>query len=164
MAAHNDCHHLHASEKNINNTRANLDFGIVEGNYNSDSYGNKWNSSYFEPRDEVKGDIARSLFYMVARYDGEDCNGCILDLELVNGIASSSDITDGYVGKLGDLETLLKWHYDDPVDEIEKNRNEIVYSYQGNRNPFIDHEEFVSYLYPALVDDYTDTSNLQYLI
>ena len=147
MTAHNDCHHLHASEKNINATRGNLDFGEVEGG-SSDSYGNKWNSSYFEPRDEVKGDIARSIFYMVIRYDGDDCDGCVLDLEIVDGKANTSEIVSGTKGRIGDLATLIKWHYEDPVDEFEKNRNEIVYSYQGNRNPFIDHEEFISYLYP----------------
>lgn len=145
--AHNDCHHLHASEKNINNIRGNLDFAEVE-NGSSDNYGNKWNSSYFEPRDEVKGDIARSIFYMVIRYDGDDCDSCVLDLEVVNGKANTSEIVSGTKGRIGDLETLIKWHYEDPVDEYEKNRNEIVYSYQGNRNPFIDHEEFISYLYP----------------
>lgn len=164
MAAHNDCHHLHASEKNINNYRANLDFGEVENPTKTDSYGNRWNSSYFEPRDEVKGDIARSLFYMVVRYDGDECENCLLDLELIDGTVSSSMITSGSVGRLGDLSTLLKWHYEDPVDEAERSRNEAVYSYQGNRNPFIDHEEFVSYLYTSLVGEYTDISQISYLI
>ena len=163
MTAHNDCHHLHASEKNINNYRASLDFGEVDSPTKTDNYGNCWNDTYFEPRDEVKGDIARSLFYMVARYDGDICGTCTLDLELVDGSVTSSMITSGTVGRLGDLTTLLKWHYADPVDENEKRRNELVYSYQGNRNPFIDHEEFVSYLYPKLVGKYTDTSNIDYL-
>lgn len=163
MTAHNDCHHLHASEKNINNSRGSLDFGEVSNPTKTDAYGNRWDSSYFEPRDEVKGDIARSLFYMVARYDGDICENCTLDLELVDGTVSSSMIDSGKVGRLGDLATLLKWHYEDPVDEGEKRRNEIVYGYQGNRNPFIDHEEFVSYLYPDLVGKYTDTSKINYL-
>lgn len=164
MTAHNDCHHLHASEKNINNYRANLDFGEVSNPTKTDNYGNRWNSSYFEPRDEVKGDIARSLFYMVVRYDGDECGNCLLDLELIDGTVSSSMITSGSVGRLGDLSTLLKWHYEDPVDDTERRRNEAVYSYQGNRNPFIDHEEFVSYLYPSLVGEYTDISQIHYLI
>lgn len=161
--AHNDCHHLHASEKNINATRGNLDFAEVDTG-SSDSYGNKWNGSYFEPRDEIKGDIARSIFYMVIRYDGDDCDGCVLDLEVVNGKADTNEVISGQKGRIGDLNTLIKWHFEDPVDEFEKNRNNIVYSYQGNRNPFIDHEEFISYLYPDMVSKYTDTSKLQYLI
>lgn len=156
--AHNDIHHLHASEKNINNIRGNMFFGEVTSG-SSDSYGNKWNSTLFEPRDESKGDIARSLFYMVVRYENEDCT-CKLDLELVaNDTPSSSTACE-----MGNLLTLLKWHYEDPVSEEELRRNEIVYGIQGNRNPFIDHPEFVSYLYTSLVSSYTDTSKLQYLI
>lgn len=155
--AHNDIHHLHASEKKINNIRGNKFFGEVS-NGSSDGYGNKWNSTLFEPRDEVKGDIARSLFYMVVRYENEKCN-CSLDLELV---AKDSGKTGDTV--MGNLLTLLKWHYQDPVSSSEMKRNDAVYSIQGNRNPFIDHPEFVSYIYTSLVSSYTDTSKLQYLI
>ena len=161
--AHNDCHHLHASEKNINSTRGNKDFGEVIGG-TTDSYGNSWNSSYFEPRDEVKGDIARSILYMVVRYNGDDCDSCTLDLEMVDGTANTGDIVSGTRGYIGDIDTLLKWHYEDPVSEEEKNRNDIVYSYQGNRNPFIDHEEFVTYLYTDLVSEYTSIDGLAYLM
>lgn len=145
MTAHNDCHHLHASEKNINNTRGNKDFGIVSNPSGSDSYGNKWNGSFFEPRDEVKGDIARSLFYMVVRYDGDTCQDCTLDLELVVGGAGLSE--SGVKGQLGDLKALLQWHLEDPVSEEEKKRNEVVFGYQGNRNPFVDYPEWINYLY-----------------
>lgn len=162
--AHNDCHHLHATEKVINSTRGNKNFGEVSNPKNTDSYGNKWDSLYFEPRDEVKGDVARSIFYMVIRYDGDVCNDCKLDLQIIDGAAELRHSTDNVVGKIGDLKTLLKWHYEDPVSEAEKKRNEVVYSYQGNRNPFIDHEEFVSYLYTSLVSEYTDISKFEYLI
>lgn len=154
MPAHNDCHHLHASEKNINQARSNLDFGNVSDPSQSDAFGNRWNQLYFEPRDEVKGDIARSLFYMVVRYDGDSCDRCELDLELVDGVTDTSMITSGEVGRLGDLSTLIRWHYEDPVDDAERRRNEVVFSYQKNRNPFIDHEEFVAYLYPTLAAPY----------
>lgn len=162
IPAHNDCHHLHASEKNINNYRGNLDFGEVENPKKSDEYGNKWDSIYFEPMDCVKGDIARSLFYMVIRYDGDVCNNCELDLELVNGVGTEN--TSGVTGRLGDLQTLLKWHYEDPVDDLERNRNNVVYSIQGNRNPFIDHEEFVAYLYTEYVKEYTNIDKFAYLM
>lgn len=101
---------------------------------------------------------------MVIRYDGDVCNDCKLDLQIIDGAAELRHSTDNVVGRIGDLKTLLKWHYEDPVSDAERKRNEVVYSYQGNRNPFIDHEEFVSYLYTSLVSDYTDTSKLQYLI
>ena len=145
--AYTDCHHLFASEKTINGIRDNKDFGEVS-NGSSDKYGNSWNSTYFEPRDEVKGDIARALMYMVVRYD--DANE--LDLELVNHSTGSSDKN----GELGLLETLVKWHYEDPVSEKEKNRNNVVQSYQGNRNPFIDHPEWVAVLYP----EYAQSSSI----
>lgn len=161
---HNDCHHLHASEEKINGSRGNLDFNEVTNPTKSDSYGNRWNSNFFEPRDEIKGDIARSLLYMAIRYDGDTCNGCKLDLELTIGNGSVITENNLKTGRIGDINALLKWHYEDPVDDIEKNRNNIVASYQGNRNPFIDHEEFVAYLYTSYVGSYTDTSNLQYLI
>jgi len=163
-AAHNDCHHLHATEERINNSRSNKDFKEVNSPTDIDSFGNKWITDYFEPRDEVKGDVARSIFYMVVRYDGDKCNECELDLEIVDGRADRSIIANNKVGRIGDLNTLLKWHYEDPVSEAEKKRNEVVFSYQGNRNPFIDHEEFVSYLYTSLVSEYTDISKFEYLI
>ncbi len=139
-AAYTDIHHLFASEKNINATRGNKDFNYVE-NGNSDSYGNKWNSTFFEPRDEVKGDIARAMFYMVVRY--ADPNELVLSL--VNQTTSSSS---NKTGQLGYLNVLLQWHKMDPVSEKEKQRNEIIYSLQGNRNPFIDYPDWVNLLYP----------------
>ena len=149
--AYSDIHHLYASNKNINATRGNKDFGDFEllgiSSSSKDNYGNKWNSTYFEPRDEVKGDLARALFYMVIRYDGDVCNNCNLDLELVLGASTSLSNTYDKIGKLGDLASLIKWHYEDPVSEAELARNEIVYGIQGNRNPFIDHPEIIGALY-----------------
>ena len=51
--------------------------------------------------------------------------------------------------EMGDLATLLQWHIDDPVDDFERNRNNVIFGYQNNRNPFIDHPELVSYVYNA---------------
>ncbi|MDE5714820.1 MAG: endonuclease [Anaeroplasmataceae bacterium] len=139
-AAYTDAHHLFASEKNINATRGNKDFNYVK-NGNSDSYGNRWDSTFFEPRDEVKGDIARAMFYMVVRYS--DPNELVLNL--VNSTTSSSS---NKTGQLGYLNVLLEWHQIDPVSDKEKERNEIIYSLQGNRNPFIDYPDWVNLLYP----------------
>ena len=139
--AYTDCHHLTATEAKINESRGNLDFGLVSDyseTFLSDNYGNKWiKDVVFEPRDEVKGDVARKLFYMVARYNDNE----YLDLTLVNTKTTTS--SDGK-GSLGYLDTLLKWHYEDPVSKEEIDRNEVVYSYQNNRNPFIDHPEWVN--------------------
>lgn len=137
--AYYDAFHLHATEEKINSTRGNLPFDDVDGG-SSDSYGNSWNSTAFEPRDEVKGDVARSLFYMVVRYDDST-----LDLELEDKLTS----TTSKEPTLGKLSTLVRWAYEDPVSEEEIRRNEVVYGYQGNRNPFIDHPEFIYYLYTS---------------
>lgn len=156
--AYSDIHHLYASNKNINSTRSNKDFGDFEllgiTSYRSDNYGNKWNSTYFEPRDEVKGDLARAILYMVVRYDGDVCGSCNLDLELVIGSSASSSNSYDKIGRLGDLASLIKWHYEDPVSDAERARNEVVCSYQGNRNPFIDHPEFVYGLYSEYAKQY----------
>ena len=134
--AYADAHHLRATEKVINSSRNNSYFDEIVNPANTDIYGNKWNSKVFEPRDEVKGDVARILFYMVTRYHDSE-----LTLTLDNTGNYNNEPT------LGMLDTLIKWHYEDPVSETEIKRNEVVYTYQGNRNPYIDHPEFVYYLY-----------------
>ena len=90
---------------------------------------NDWS---FEPRDEVKGDVARMMFYMAVRYEGLDSYP---DLELTESMLPQENKEPIH----GVLSTLLEWHRNDPVNEWEKNRNNIIYdSYQNNRNPFID--------------------------
>ena len=90
----------------------------------------------FYPGDADKGDVARILFYMTIMYDF---------LTLTN----DTDALDTYTAydmsgaKMGVLSLLLKWHKEDPVDDFERGRNEIIFDYQKNRNPFIDHPEFV---------------------
>jgi hypothetical protein len=79
-----------------------------------------------------KGDVARGVFYMAVRYNG---------LEIVNGFP------DGLVGQFGDLATLLDWHKKDPPDDYEMNRNNIVYTWQFNRNPFIDEPDLIEYIW-----------------
>ena len=78
-----------------------------------------------------KGDVARSVLYMAVRYNG---------LEVVNGYPS-------VVGQMGDLATLLTWHRNDPPDDFEMNRNNVVYTWQFNRNPFIDQPDLVEYIW-----------------
>jgi len=128
-----DAHHLRPADPGVNSTRNNLDFdngGTLVGG-TSDCYIVAGTS--FEPRDAVKGDVARMMFYMVVRYEGEEG----YDLELVDNVGTSGPL-------FGKLSTLIEWHNSDPVDAFELNRNEVVYGYQGNRNPFIDHPEWVS--------------------
>ena len=137
-----DAHHLRPSTTKINSTRSNKDFGEVL-NATPDAYGNKTNNVLFEPRDEVKGDIARMMFYMETRYG----SNTKYNLKLVNSqTTSASDLN----GRFGNLETLIKWHYEDPVSKEEIYRNNVIFdNYQHNRNPYIDHPEYVDYVYPS---------------
>lgn len=130
-----DLHHLRATDASVNSCRGHLDFdngGVIH----SEATGCRYDSDSWEPRDEVKGDIARMLFYMAVRYEGD--NGEV-DLEL------NDKVNNGTAPYMGRLSVLLKWNEQDPVDEIERRRNDIIYNkYQHNRNPFIDHPEWVN--------------------
>ncbi|MFQ5490554.1 MAG: endonuclease I family protein, partial [Phycisphaerae bacterium] len=128
-----DLFNLRPADPQINSARGNLPFGTGAG---------FWDPLHAQalPGVNDRGDVARSMFYMAVRYDGTELD--TTDLELVNGTGSGSN--------LGDLASMLEWHYTDPVDGIEQRRNHLVYSmvdnptyYQGNRNPFIDHPELV---------------------
>tara|TARA_Y100000739_G_C20599278_1_gene462067 strand:- start:1957 stop:2475 length:519 start_codon:yes stop_codon:yes gene_type:complete len=80
---------------------------------------------------------------MVIRYDpGYDHNNNSFDLELVNYTTPNNN--DPILGK---LSSLIQWHIDDPVDDFERNRNEIIFGFQQNRNPFIDHPNLVNYIW-----------------
>lgn len=90
------------------------------------------------PPDNMKGDIARAMFYMAVRYEGEEPD--TLNLELSN----EPDVNNS---RFGMLSTLLKWHVQDPVDDRERQRNDRVEMIQGNRNPFVDYPEKAIELY-----------------
>jgi endonuclease I len=133
-----DLHHLRPTDVSVNSARGNLDFDMG-GTYHSEATLCKYDSDSWEPRDAVKGDIARMLFYMAVRYEGEHAE---VNLELNN---LTSNTTAPYMGK---LSTLLLWNTQDPVDSFEKKRNDVIYNnYQHNRNPFIDHPEWVNLIW-----------------
>jgi endonuclease I len=117
-----DAHHIRAVDGQENSSRNNRNYGI---DYNGPN-GNpgSW-----------KGDVARSVFYMAVRYNG---------LSVVNG-----NPTDSTVGQLGDLATLLTWNMTDPSDDFEMNRNNYIYTWQVNRNPFIDYPSLANYIWGA---------------
>ncbi len=100
----------------------------------------------FEPPDQDKGDIARALFYMAARYSSFTSASADPWLELSDDVTSienqgtlSSADTKSKPGYYGVLSTLLEWHHLDPVSDYEIHRNNLIYNnYQSNRNPFID--------------------------
>ncbi len=121
LTGHSDAHHIRAVDGSENSSRNNKNYG-TEYNGPSGSISNAW-----------KGDVARSLFYMAVRYNG---------LNVVNGNPAESP--DGFIG---DLATLLNWNALDTADDFEMNRNNIVYNWQKNRNPFIDMPNLVNYVF-----------------
>jgi len=122
---HADAHHLRAEDGPENSSRNNRDYGL--GDYN----GFAGNAGSW------KGDVARAVFYMSVRYNA---------LSVVNG-----NPPDTTVGQLGDLATLLQWNQNDPADDFEMNRNNYVYTWQYNRNPFIDLPNLADYIFGANV-------------
>lgn len=139
-----DLHHLRPADISVNSTKNNRDFdygteAVIDGSGETGCY---YATDVWEPRDSEKGDVARMIFYMATRYEGE--NGEV-DLELVDYVYSDEGTKQPFYGK---LSTLLEWHSLDPVDAWEINRNNIIYTdYQHNRNPYIDHPEYVDLIW-----------------
>jgi len=141
-----DLHHLRPADISVNSTKSNrdFDFGTIEVIDGSGATGCKiipgvW---AWEPRDSEKGDVARMIFYMATRYEGENSE---VDLEIVDYVNTAGTTNEPFYGK---LSTLLLWHASDPVDAWEINRNNIIYTdYQNNRNPYIDHPEYVDLIW-----------------
>jgi len=133
-----DLGHVYPTDGYVNNRRGNFAFGEVGSATWTSRNGGKlgtcrtpgFNGTVFEPIDEYKGDIARALMYVSVRYYQEDNNWV------------TSDMTNKSVIKDWAMTMLLRWHEEDPVSAKEIDRNNAVYSIQGNRNPFVDYPEF----------------------
>jgi len=170
----NDPFFVVPSDGKVNGDRNNLPFGKVGTatytSQNGSKRGNGINSGYalgysgvvFEPIDEFKGDVARAFFYFATRYE----------IDLANFYTSANASTcqaknmfDGSIGRAFTnpfLDILVKWHTDDPVSakEIAIN-NDIYYNHQSNRNPYIDHPEYVGIIWNSfLSNDSFDFENI----
>lgn len=139
-----DVHNLKPADGGLNSLRSNHeydDLGTTGSgvNYNGSATGNRINGSagLFEPRDKVKGDLARIILYMDLRYEGAGTEPDLVVREALNSGGTTHAV----------LSTLIDWHWADPVDSFEMNRNSVIHTMQGNRNPFIDHPELVHYIY-----------------
>ncbi|MGM0844722.1 MAG: endonuclease [Bacillota bacterium] len=133
-----DLHHLRPTDTTVNSSRSNLDFDNG-GSPHQEAKGNFSDTDSWEPRNEVKGDTARMLFYMAVRYEGDESE---LDLELNDKVDNKS------IPFHGKVSVLLKWHEMDPVDERERRRNDLIFEeFQGNRNPFIDQPAFAEMIW-----------------
>ncbi len=118
-----DLHHLRYCKSNINSSRSNRPFTDGSGSYKI------VNHKYWYPGDEWKGDVARMIFYINLKY------GCPFEIE---GDKESS---------IGPKELFLKWNREDPVSDLEKQRNNEIQKAQGNRNPFIDNPYLATKIY-----------------
>ncbi|MBP7677343.1 MAG: endonuclease [Thermoanaerobaculia bacterium] len=164
---HSDCHHLFASDTDYNGNRgnkpfdtcssgctenatlANHGFGGGSGTYPGNS--NWTSSSVYEVWNHRRGDIARAQLYMDVRYEGGThavTGASEPDLVLTDNM-SLVVMTSSSPAYMGKLSTLLQWHLEDPVDDDERMRNDVVESFQGNRNPFVDHPEWVDCVFSA---------------
>ena len=125
-----DMHHLRISKSATNSARSNYYFNNPLSNTSD------WETNHsqyrFYPGDLDKGDIARMLLYMAVRYRNDN-------FRLV--VQSGGRTSNPPARTLGNLAVLLDWHLDDPVDDFERNRNNVIFNTQRNRNPFIDHPE-----------------------
>ena len=136
-----DPHALRPSDPVVNADRANMPFGFENTTGAARDLG-----SYWFPGDSDKGDIARSLFYSDTRWTS-------LGLSLTDSFPSGN--------QMGDLSSIIAWHYLDPPSEFERRRNHTIFSsafnpsyFTNNRNAFIDRPEFVWSIY---VDQQNDS-------
>ncbi|MFA7126159.1 MAG: endonuclease [Bacilli bacterium] len=139
-----DLHNLRAIIQSVNSSRSNKVFDLITTT-----------NTYYPGED--RGDVARILFYMVLKWD---------ILSLVDDILPN-DTTTNYTlegAKMSRFSVLWQWHFEDPVDDFERNRNEVIYGYQNNRNPFIDHPEWVALIFDNPQDLSVEHSNKDFFV
>ncbi|WP_282130819.1 endonuclease [Pseudoalteromonas aliena] len=147
-----DVHHIYATDGYVNSKRSNFPFGEVASASFTSTNGSKlgsavsslnYSGTVFEPIDEFKGDFARAYFYMATRYEniiGSWQTKTTSSDAVLNG--SNNQVFESWV-----VAMLLKWHNSDPVSQMELDRNQAAFEFQGNRNPYIDHPEFVEMIW-----------------
>ncbi|MBW2702670.1 MAG: endonuclease [Deltaproteobacteria bacterium] len=133
-----DLHHIFPCDVRNNSIRSSYDFGMTNNPFATSSVlgaslGGRV-AKVYQVRPERRGDIARAHFYMAVRYRITHTEGMLFD-----------DDVNLFNGCINDLEekVLRRWHEADPVDELERSRNNRIQAYQGNRNPFVDWPELV---------------------
>ena len=170
--ARGDPMHLWAGNGWANHEHSNNFFAFVDKTKDYSDAGTKYQTAYgnltgysknaggnekvFEPQDSDKGDIARAIFYMVARYNNyagatEGIDGNNPNLVMLNDLSQNNTTGTSTASKsfgMGLLSDLLAWNKLDPVDEYEVHRNNLLYkNYTNNRNPFIDFPEWAEYIW-----------------
>ncbi len=137
IASYTDLHHIQPADANVNMDRSNrrfasstTEYSKIDGFFYDDT---EWT---WEVSDRLKGDVARAILYMIVRYEGENGEP---DLELYPNDTSQE--------RPGDLCEMLEWNRLDKVSYSEIRRNETIYQYQKNRNPFIDNNLWVDMIW-----------------
>ncbi len=140
-----DAFHVVPTDGKVNGMRSNYPHGET----NAAAIGGKglgkvgastvsgYSGTVYEPADEYKGDIARSYFYFVTRYESQ--------LTSFDGTVFTGDTYPALKSWFCNL--MLEWHRQDPVSQKERDRQEAVYQHQENRNPFIDYPEMVEHIW-----------------
>jgi hypothetical protein len=144
--SYSDLFNLRACDANVNSSRGNKYYDTTATNSSGYSFPAhveaplcSTDSDSWEPPLSDRGDIARVMFYMVTRYTGDVVNEPALALTDDPALITTTNV------HMGKLSTLLAWHHADPVDAEEQLRNDRIYSlYQTNRNPYVDHPEWVN--------------------
>ncbi len=162
-----DCHHLFLCDVGYNSDRGNMPYGNCapgstervtdvndgQGGGSGTFPGNSnwFNASVWQTWNGRKGDVARAMFYMDVRYEGtihsithvQEPNLILTDnpalIQITGGNASVA-----YMGLLSDL---IQWNAQDPPDARERAHTDAVFSFQGNRNPFVDHPEWLNLIF-----------------
>jgi endonuclease I len=133
-----DLHNLRAAIPSTNSSRSNKWYDLTT------------TTTTYYPGEHDKGDVARIILFMYMAYTG---------MEIVETITPEMENnylpTGRYMAK---FSVLLDWHLEDPVDDFERNRNNVIYSYQNNRNPFIDYPDFVESIWGSIPTSSTSAS------
>lgn len=156
---------VYPTDKRVNSARGNFPYGIVTSPTYTSNNGTKlgpnnylgaYTGSAFEPIASYKGDLARSAFYVATAYE-----------DVIAGWVGNSNANDALNGTMYQvfdnwyLKLLYQWHIQDPVSAKEIDRNNDIFMIQGNRNPYIDHPEYVATVWqcsgvlPVTILDFT---------
>ena len=147
-----DIHHIVPTDGKVNGMRSNFPFGKVgsanfiseNGSKRGTSASPNYSGTVFEPIDEFKGDVARMILYFATRYESK-----------LSSFDDNDILTNSAFPGVEDWELAVfkEWHTNDPVSQREIDRNNAAYSFQGNRNPFIDHPEYVALIWGTTTPD-----------
>ncbi len=163
-----DMHHIRPSETRLNSARGNNPFGEIANRESNKTYakfgdnatyalGGYVSGGTFEPLDNKKGDVARIVLYLYLHYNSYSVRSLFDGYASTNGNSGSSSYFSSTLLPLTNitannteedaLKMLLRWNSSDPVDDIERRRNDKVATYQGNRNPFIDNSNYAELIW-----------------